>query len=116
MSIHTFQISQQRRLRDRGVTLVDTTVKSGYHQVAPRWDMVMNHKKGIITDEEYTRDYLQILDYYWFHDPDFFAELLTIEKIGLGCYCPPGKFCHRHLLASFLSHVSHHTIEGELTP
>lgn len=116
MAIFTYQISQARRLTDRGVTLIDTTVKSGYIQVAPTWRIVLGHKRKAVSDEEYTREYLGILDYWWFQDPLFFEQLLQIENIGLGCYCQPGKFCHRHLLASFLSHVSHHTIEGELTP
>lgn len=114
MSIYTFQLSQHRRFKDRGVVLIDTTVKSGYHQVAPRWDMVLNHKRGIITDDQYMQDYNKILDFYWFHDPLFFEQLLSIESFALGCYCRPGVFCHRHPLAAFLSRLSHHTLEGEL--
>tara|TARA_B100002019_G_scaffold290508_1_gene308351 strand:+ start:855 stop:1205 length:351 start_codon:yes stop_codon:yes gene_type:complete len=116
MAIYTYQISQARRLKDRDVVFIDSTVKSGYVQLAPRWDMVMGHKKGLITDAFYTEQYLAILNYYWFHDPDFFTDLLQIENIAVGCYCAPGRFCHRHLLANFLSQLSHHTLEGEITP
>lgn len=76
----------------------------------------MGVKKGLITEETYTKRYLQILDYYWFNDSDFFEELLLIPNFAIGCYCQPGKFCHRHILAQFLSHVSHHSVEGEMLP
>lgn len=116
MAIYTYQIGQYRRLMDRGVVLVDSTVKSGHVQLAPTWDIVMGVKKGHITEAQYTEQYLRLLDYYWFNSPDFFEELLQIPNFAIGCYCTPGKFCHRHILAKFLSHVSHHTIEGELLP
>lgn len=112
---YTYQVSQHRRLKERGVPLIDTTVKSGYVQVAPRWDMVLGHKRGQLSDAAYTDQYHELLDYWWFQDPDFFHWLLAPPVIALGCYCRPGAFCHRHLLAAFLSTVSDRPIIGELT-
>ena len=43
---------------------IDVTRKSGRGLgllFAPTWDMIMQHKRGCITDEEYTRRYLVIL-------------------------------------------------------
>lgn len=112
---YTYHIPQHRRLKERGVPLLDTTVKTGHVQVAPRWDMVLGHKRGIISDEQYTEQYHALLDYWWFQHSDFFDWVLSHPVIALGCYCRPGAFCHRHLLAAFLSTVSDRPVLGELT-
>ena len=83
----------------------DITVK-GQHEdgkaFAPRWDMVMGHKKGTVSDEEYTKEYLKILNkvppksWYW---------LLSAQERTLVCFCNKGNFCHRELLAGYITQV-----------
>lgn len=116
MGIYTYQLAHHRRLAHGDVPLIDTSVKTGFVQLAPRWDMVMGHKKGHLSDDGYTVQYQALLDYWWFRDPLFFDELLARPTFALGCYCKAGAFCHRHLLTKFLLQVSHHTYLGELTP
>jgi hypothetical protein len=87
---------------------IDITRKSGKGLgllFAPTWDMVMQHKKGCITDEEYTRRYLVQLE-------KIPAEAFTkLHQHGLWnggllvlyCYCPDRTFCHTYLLMSYLA-------------
>lgn len=82
---------------------VDTTVKSGMPLLAPTWDIVMGHKKGRITDEEYTEAYLKMLRDRWDSGlKKLFQDMLKDNEVTLLCYCRAGKFCHRHILADCL--------------
>lgn len=80
----------------------DITVKGqdgmGKH-FAPTWNMVMDHKNGVITDQQYVDRYIPILHsipqhvWNWF----FNAEVRTLV-----CFCPETAFCHRNILANHL--------------
>lgn len=67
-----------------------------YRPLLPPWELITNHKSGIITEgfEEYTK----ILNSL---DKDKVIKDLD-EKILL-CWCGKGKFCHRHIVAKWLS-------------
>lgn len=108
MELYTYQIAQWRVVKALGsdIVIIDTTVKSGYSQLAPTWDMVTGIKQGRITEEKYTRLYYRILDYSRRVNPNFWDSLLRIEKVAIGCYCSRGKFCHRHLLAEYLGRLT----------
>ena len=108
MEIYTYQIAKWRvvKAHDSGILLLDTTVKSGYKQVAPSWEMVLGSKDGSMSEEKYTALYHDILDYSRRVNPNFWASLLRLEKVALGCYCARGKFCHRHLLAKYLDRIT----------
>ena len=82
---------------------VDVTVKSARGVAtlfAPAWDMVMGHKRGDFTDEQYTTRYRAILDtindttWKWLHDQAEDGEVIVV------CYCPRG-FCHTNILAKY---------------
>lgn len=115
MILYTYQLAHWRRLQDRGVQLIDTTVKTGYTQVAPTWEMVMGHKQGSVSDASYTEQYSRILEYWWFRDPLFFENLLELPAVAFGCYCKAGVFCHRHLLVTFIQRVNSAEYRGELS-
>ena len=108
MDVYTYQIAKWRVVKalDSGILLLDTTVKSGYAQVAPTWEMVLGSKDGTVSEENYTRQYYDILDYSRRVNPNFWASLLRLEKVALGCYCARGKFCHRHLLVEYLGRIT----------
>lgn len=115
MLVYTFQLSKWRQVQAMGIPYLDTTIKTGNCiQVAPHWDMVMGVKQGRMTEEEYTRLYNQIVDYWFYQDPLFWDWLLGHPVLALGCYCKPGKFCHRHLLVQFLKQITEVTEGGEL--
>lgn len=87
---------------------VDVTRKSGRGLgllFAPTWDMVMQHKKGCMTDEEYTERYLALLEKVPREAIDKLHQhgLWNGGLLVLYCYCRDGLFCHTYLLLSFLT-------------
>lgn len=85
-----------------GEERMDTTVKTGETFVAPSWDIVLGHKKGKYTDEQYTEQYLAMLDMSMHLYPDQWIALLRRRKVVLVCFCGRECFCHRHILAMWL--------------
>lgn len=114
MIIYTYQIPKWRQFQHLGIPLIDTTVKSGVIQLAPDWSMVMQHKQKRLSDQEYTRLYREIFDYWWFRDPDYFDRLLQLPEVAFGCYCKAHSFCHRYLLVDFLATITTVDYRGEL--
>ena len=102
VEIWTIQIAQWRTLEGTGIELIDTTVKSGLPAFAPTWDMVLGHKDGTMSNERYTELYQGLMRHSWRDQQQAWLDLLAKPKIALACYCKPGNFCHRHILASYL--------------
>jgi hypothetical protein len=101
IDLFTIQIAKWRLARNRDIVFMDTTVKSGFSIFAPTWDMVMGHKLGQISDEEYKKLYYAKMNASWKNEkerPQWLDVIQSKEPIAIGCYCAPGKFCHRHLL------------------
>jgi hypothetical protein len=115
MDLYTIQLGKPHVAFQHDVPVLDTTVKSGCRQTAPTWDIVWGVKKGQITPEQYTLEYLRILIGWYYTDPLFWEELIKMPKVALGCYCPPGKFCHRRILVDFISKITEVNYCGELT-
>lgn len=86
----------------RGEDRLNITVKSGDKTFAPEWDMVMGHKRGDLSDEEYTNKYVELMKKSLKENPEKWKNLMNKEKVVLTCYCKEGKFCHRILLAKML--------------
>lgn len=109
-TIHTAQI------RYKGAGRVDVTVKSARGQgrcFAPTWDMVMSAKRGEITEAEYTERYLAILEIVPVSAIDWLLSQAVNGDITLVCYCKPGAFCHRVLLAKWLESRGYGSYVGE---
>ena len=102
MKLITIQIAKMRQAIKEGYEVIDTTVKSGDKRLAPTWDMVMGHKEGKVSDEEYTNRYEEIIKKSQEEHPEFWKELCRKEKIIIACYCKAGVFCHRHLLTKYI--------------
>ena len=85
-----------------GFTVVDVTIKSGHKEFAPTWDMVMSHKKGEMTDKEYTELYYQKMRASYSNQYAKWEELLSLDKVLITCFCRPNQLCHRRLLARML--------------
>lgn len=103
--IYTIQLGYAYIARDHGLEVVDITVKSGIQAFAPTWEMVWDWKNGQLTKDEHTQLYLDILRGTWKTHWSDWEYLIHANQIALGCYCRPGKFCHRHILADTLSKV-----------
>ncbi|WP_144106704.1 hypothetical protein [Paraburkholderia sp. BCC1886] len=92
------QLSRWRLVRDLGIHLLDVTAKSGNPAFAPRFDDVMAYKRGELSEEEYTRRYLQRMSISKKRFPQEWEKLKAIHlPIAVACYCKAGVFCHRHL-------------------
>lgn len=80
----------------------DTTVKTKTSCFAPTWDIVLDHKNGKITDEQYTEAFLSLLLDSLNGQKTKWLNVLKQKEIVLTCFCGRGKFCHRYLVALFL--------------
>ena len=74
------------------------------NEVVPPWYLVEGIKKGLLTEEYYTESYKNFLSQV---DREAVLEklygLLKDKNVVLLCYERPTDFCHRHILASWLS-------------
>jgi protein gp37 len=94
---------------------LDITVKSATDWVGkfltPSWDIVMGHKRGDISDDEYTSRYKQMLRERYAagsNTATIHHWLRTTDRVVLKCYCREGKFCHRHIAAQVLQSIGQH--------
>ncbi|HEY8531125.1 MAG TPA: hypothetical protein VIL08_02645 [Limnochorda sp.] len=86
--------------------LLDVTIKTGRRTFAPSWEIVMGHKRGVVSDEAYIRRYLAMLRESYRRNRSEWEELLGRERVVLACYCVPGaRFCHRYILAEVLERL-----------
>ncbi|MNN36978.1 hypothetical protein D3C81_1508970 [compost metagenome] len=81
---------------------INTTVKSGDKTFAPTWEMVMNHKRRKISNDEYKKMYIDLMRKSRKENPERWNEVLSMKRVVLVCYCEEGLFCHRILLAKML--------------
>lgn len=103
MQLWTIQMGKWRLALAQGIYLLDSTVKSGVAAFAPTWEIVGAVKAGEITEQQYTEQYLLLMRESFRRQPEQWQALEGYPSIAVACYCKPGKFCHRHLLADMLT-------------
>lgn len=111
MECYTIQMARHRSVDKEKMLFLDTTVKSGAKFLAPKWEMVMGHKQGTVSDEEYTKQFLEMMVQSQTNHPDKWNALFEEQRpIVFACYCSALAFCHRYLLISILSEyaLKHH--------
>jgi uncharacterized protein YeaO (DUF488 family) len=81
--------------------LLDITVK-GKSIFAPTWEIVMAIKEGRINEKEYTDRYFELMRQSYRENKQEWLDILKLDEIILGCYCPKGKYCHRYITAWIL--------------
>lgn len=73
---------------------------------APTWDMVWGYKRGEMSWEAYTGQYMALMHESQAMHMANWANLIlrhNEQTLVLCCYCPPPPaHCHRHLLAKLL--------------
>lgn len=116
LRFYTAQMAVAAKLS--GMYTLDITVK-GRHPIgsafAPTWNIVMGHKEGRITDEQYTEVYWQLMRKSWQNNRGIWNTLLKDTKeVVLLCYCRPGNFCHRLVLANIFEKMGAVNL-GEIT-
>ena len=88
--------------RYKGLDRIDITVKSALYPwdvFAPTWEMVMTYKRSG-NKEIYIEQYKAIIDKaFELHQQQLSVLLESDRTITLVCFCKPGDFCHRVLLA-----------------
>ena len=102
MKLWTVQMAQWRLAKERGIPLIDSTVKSGKPWLAPLWDMVMGHKNGTLSNEAYTTQYNAMMLKSMRDNPQEWSELIAMDEVAIACYCQAGCFCHRRLLVPLI--------------
>lgn len=97
IKLYTIQVPQWRIADAIGVKFIDITAKSGIQAFAPDIENVFAYKNGLIPEEEYTRLYQDRMSLSREKNKKYWDNLLKYDAMAFGCYCTPGKFCHRHL-------------------
>jgi hypothetical protein len=100
IQVWTIQIAKWRVARDKNIYFLDTTAKSGVLAFAPNFSDVMAYKRGEMSEEEYTRIYIERMALSQRLFPLKWQSIVKRPQIAFACYCPEGKFCHRHLLVN----------------
>lgn len=103
MQLFTVQLAKWRLLREKGIFLLDATVKSGNGVFAPSWEIVSAYKRGFMSPEEYTHHYRNKMEHSKIAFPWDWKVLEVHERLAIGCYCPADHFCHRHILTNVFS-------------
>jgi len=103
LKIYTIQVSVARSLKlTKDPRYLDITVKSGDKAFAPTWKMVMGTREGRISQEEYTRQYYDLMRQSYRQNKGRWDEILAADEVILACYCRADSFCHRYLLKDML--------------
>ena len=119
LELFTMSMGMRFQAYRQEIQLVDTTVKSGFSIFAPSWDIVLGHKNGTVSDEEYTKQYLAMLNDSWKVNRDKWLAFIAQDgRYGLACYCTKksaprpdlehGVFCHRFMLVKTLVTLCEH--------
>jgi len=104
----------------RGVIGVDVTVMSSKghaKSLAPTWELVMGHKNGTLSDDDYAYAYGALLRMV----PSVSWEWLQSQadednNVTLLCYCKDGKFCHTHMIGLFAQSIMPDTFSFKSQP
>ncbi|AFI55368.1 hypothetical protein TSMG0085 [Halocynthia phage JM-2012] len=101
MRLYTCQIAKWRKAEN----FLDTTVKSGDKLFAPTWNLLGLYRTGQINDEEYKTQFIELMRTSFTNNKDHWLKILNQEVLTIGCYCTPGKFCHRLILVELFKSV-----------
>ena len=81
-----------------------------YKKLAPSWDIFSKYKSDIYSESDYETHFLK--ERLGILDKNIVIQELydkTEKDIVLLCYEKPGKFCHRHTVANWLSEITNIT-------
>lgn len=91
-----------------GPDRVDITYKSTdpFGQAfKPTKELVFDYKNGIINSAQYLDIYRKLMLNSYKENLNDWESILRRRNVTFVCYCPPGEFCHRLLLASYFSKI-----------
>lgn len=121
--IYTGYYAQMKRYRQMGLIPVSIAYLTPQwydgevcFELAPSRTLLKRWKQGEITEEEYTKQYLHHLD----NDVQWSKVWKKLKQISakydgsdlvLCCYEKAGDFCHRHILAEYLTETGIDVVE-----
>lgn len=114
MKVYTFQLAKWRKVKALEIPYLNTTVKSGEWRLAPTWELLTSYRAGLTDDEGYTTVFNALMEERYIKEPKYFEAIFNKGTIAFACYCPKGKFCHRHLLVKFFSTKTNVEMCGEI--
>lgn len=114
MDIYTGYYAQMKKYTAAGLVPVSIAYLTPvwYHgevcfEIAPKRELLKGYKAGTTTQEEYAKQYLNFLStVHWSEVIDKFydiSERNDDKDLVLCCYEKPADFCHRHILAKYLT-------------
>ena len=89
------------QFRYSGTDRMDITAKNKT-PFSPTWEMVKDYKTGSISKSQYRDMYFELMVDSLGRNYRFWSNVLHMPRITLVCYCAPGDFCHRVLMARYL--------------
>lgn len=72
--------------------------------LAPTKELVWGHKYKGQSDQWYKDGYRELIGQRWPDVGDWLRGLDEDEDITLLCYCQEGKFCHRKIIYTLITH------------
>lgn len=107
-------MAKRRQIPD-GYLFIDTTVKSGIKLFSPTWEMVLAHKSGSLSNEDYIKQYKALMRDSIRQNKEIWLDLCNSSgPVVLACYCKSKCFCHRYLLVDIFEKLcNHYGIEFE---
>ena len=106
LELVTFKIGSQHEkdLYEQGYAVWKITAKDNpAHPFSPTWKLVNAYRRGEIDEHLYTANYYRLLHNRWPEVEKVIRRMLKDDKkIALGCYCKPGEFCHRRIVAELI--------------
>lgn len=107
MKIYTSYFGNSKKLHEAGVKIICVAIGRPRFIKAPQMLNVCPTRymvSGPCTHEEYLRLYDQILAKQDAHQVVNQIEMLSEgQDVALCCYEKPGDFCHRHILAKWIT-------------
>lgn len=116
MNIYTIQLSQWRKL-PKEIKLVSIVAKENI-LLSPTWKIVDCYKKQLITEQEYTVKYLEILNKRIMEEDNLKSLIEWLkgfnQDIALSCFCGKDSFCHRHLAIKYLTNLKEKVLNKQI--
>lgn len=118
MTIYTGYFAQLKKYQELGLTPVSIARYSpswftGYclKELAPSDSLLKGYKDGVITVEEYRKQYLQHLETVRWTEVLRRLEKYAPDGAVLCCYEKPNDFCHRHILSEYMRESGYEVME-----
>ena len=89
------------QFRYSGTDSMDITARNKT-AFSPTWRMVNDFKTGKISQIQYSDMYAELMRESFLKNHPAWRDLLRMHRVTFVCYCIPGNFCHRVLLAGYL--------------